>query len=297
MSINPPPFNLAAVEAVTPHIVANVERILQTHRYAADDRDHVARLMDWLAPAEGASIVDIGCGIGEVARLAHEARPDLRFTLVNISPVQLSYCPTGDGFDLVQCDAHAMPLPPESFDYALMNSALSNMDAGPALKEAARVLKPGGALLVTDFLRLYGDNSQFERDLGARALTVRAFRDLAYEAGFMAKTLQFGGDDAHFRALMPEHADHILAGVTYGAWRLTKIDNDMMNGARREIGKHMGDVALRALIASPDNVAAQKLQNDLCSATLMHIGTGPETRVCLSCGAHTNEEGALPCGH
>ena len=88
-----PPFNLAAVERATIAGMRDGHRLFQTHRYAADDTAQVRLLLDVLAPPRNATILDAGCGIGEVSRLMAALRPDLFFVMSNISPRQLATVP------------------------------------------------------------------------------------------------------------------------------------------------------------------------------------------------------------
>lgn len=195
-----PPFNLALVEQATAHEVANGHRILQTHRYAALDVDHVAILLRALAPPPGAVVLDAGCGIGEVARLMAAARPDLRFILANISPLQLSMCPAGPQFDAVLADCHALPLVDAAVDCVMFSSALCQMDIGVALAEARRVLKPGGILLVNDMAHRDGHQARIEQVLAARVLDADSLLDEVEAAGFALEW--FGTPD--------NNADHFI---------------------------------------------------------------------------------------
>lgn len=66
-----PNFNLEMVDAATRLALAEGMRVLQTHRYAQDDNEHVSILSQVFALPAGV-VVDAGCGLGEVARLMCE---------------------------------------------------------------------------------------------------------------------------------------------------------------------------------------------------------------------------------
>lgn len=226
--MNPPPFNLAAVEAAT---IQGIERgcrpVLQTHYYASEDRDHVAQLLQWLSPQEGAIVIDAGCGIGEVSRLMAQMRPDLAFLLINISPLQLSLSPEdGDQFHRLLADCHDLSAHvPDDFSQAIMySSALCQMDAPVALAEAWRVLSEGGVLLINDMVRGAEDGGELEAALAARVLRLEALQDSVTAAGFSIDfVLLPEGIDTHFRELLQEAGqERLLEGVHPVVIRATK---------------------------------------------------------------------------
>ncbi len=133
---------------MTAAIVAKGARIFQVHKLGTNDREHVARLLKLFDPLLGAHIIDAGCGVGAVAALMLELRPDLRFTLVNISAAQLDMCsPIGE---LVQADFHRLPLMDRSADAIMFCYSLGHALLEDAFQEAARVLRLGGVLFIYD---------------------------------------------------------------------------------------------------------------------------------------------------
>jgi ubiquinone/menaquinone biosynthesis C-methylase UbiE len=136
------------VGRVTRTLLDHGHSILQSHKLAATDREHVAVLLDYFDPPQGASVLDVGCGVGTVAALMAEQRPDLRFTLLNISGAQRELAP----FDMekVRADMHALPLPAGSFDAVMFNYSLGHGLLDQCIAEAARVLRHGGVLFIYD---------------------------------------------------------------------------------------------------------------------------------------------------
>lgn len=176
-------MDLSAVECVTPALWGAGFKILQTYRFADGEFNHVDRLLGWLDPVPGARIIDLGCGVGEVARLIRLIRPDVGFTLVNISPVQMDYCPQ----DVDLCCADMLDVPRESgaYDCATFMFSIGHVDAPAALVEARRLLKPGGVLFIVDMHRVFGDNAHMSRTVAYAVLMENEFRAAAQDAGFV----------------------------------------------------------------------------------------------------------------
>lgn len=223
-----PPFNLAAVESATVAGMQEGHRLFQTHRYAPDDIAHVRVLLDVLVPPQKATILDAGCGIGEVPRLMSELRPDLFFVMTNISDLQLSLCPDGDKFVALHDDCHAMCFDDCVFDAVMFSSALCQMDTAIALAETRRVLKDGGILLVNDMVRDGDDDGLMESVLAARVLRADALKAMIEMARFgidRFETPPF--NDAHFRELLARDGlEHVLDGISPVIIRAVKQDKN-----------------------------------------------------------------------
>jgi SAM-dependent methyltransferase len=138
----------ATVTAVTSDVLARGCRLFQIHRLASDDQAHVAALLSLFAPPQGALVLDAGCGIGAMAALMAELRPDLRFVLLNVSPGQLRLAPRG--FTRVAADFHDLPLRDGTVGAVLFAYSLGHGLLERVMAEAARVLRPGGVLFIYD---------------------------------------------------------------------------------------------------------------------------------------------------
>lgn len=212
-----PPFNLAAVDSVTPSVLASGSRVLQTHFYADTPEQHVSKLLEWMSPCADALILDAGCGVGEVSRIMASMRPDLLFIMLNISRLQLSHCPPdGERFLRVQGDCHDLSgtVQTSSVDAVMFSSALCQMDADLALAEAFRVLKPEGVLLINDMVG-DGDHHLMETELAARVLASDELVRAVEHAGFQVdQSFSPEGDDSAFRALLAQAGkEGIIDGV------------------------------------------------------------------------------------
>lgn len=175
-------MDIAKVEEVTPILYEHGFRILQTYRFAKDDAAHVNKLLGWMSPVHGARVIDMGCGMGEVARLMMQDRPDLEFSLANLSSRQLEFCPPNA--DLVQCDFRSVPRKSGSYDCATFMFAIGHEEVAEGLKEAFRLLKDDGELFIVDMARISGDGAYMAQAVEYRVLEEEAFRGLACGLGF-----------------------------------------------------------------------------------------------------------------
>src|SRR4051794_10692428 len=133
------------------------------------------------------TVADLGCGTGEVVA---ELAPCVRRVIgVDNSAAMLKAARTRarglDNVDLRKGDLRAVPVDDAACDAALLVLALSYVEDVPAvLSEAARILKPGGRLVVVDLLP--HDRDDFRRQMGQQVLGFEPARVEAWlrEAGF-----------------------------------------------------------------------------------------------------------------
>lgn len=101
-------------------------------------------------------LLEIGCGVGAVLGVLASAFPRIAVTGVDIERRQLDFAREhlariGISADLRLADARALPLPDASFDHVWMMWFLEHLpDPLPALREAHRVLVPGGTITVIE---------------------------------------------------------------------------------------------------------------------------------------------------
>ncbi len=112
-----------------------------------------------LKPQQGARVLDVGTGTGAIPVRLAAARPDLRIVGVDLSAAMLVRArrrarDAGVKVDFRKVSARRLSYRARSFDLVLSNSLLHHLpDPVPALNEFARVLRPGGSLLVRDLRR------------------------------------------------------------------------------------------------------------------------------------------------
>ena len=162
-----------------------------------------------LVPPPGRATVELGCGEGRVCRdLAARGH---RVTGVDASPTLLAAAREAhpDG-EYVLADAAAVPLPDRSFDLAVAHNSLMDVDDMPgSVREAARLLAPGGRFCVAvthpiadagrwdDADRLviagsYFGRRRFDETFERDGLTIR-FRGWVYALEEYARALEDAG--------------------------------------------------------------------------------------------------------
>jgi phosphoadenosine phosphosulfate reductase len=196
--------------------------VLQPYRFGPSDEAHTIYLLSVAEFPTGASVLDIGCGVGGCAALMRELRPDLKFTLLNFSQTQLDECP--DGFTKCLADAHALPFASKSFDAVMFNAALGNMDFNRAFLEASRVLKVSGVMLVNEVERVSGDNALMQKTLLYSAISGAEMQRIAESANLSIESYAPIVCSEFLRGIWSENAsyDEVFAGTRPGVWRLVK---------------------------------------------------------------------------
>jgi SAM-dependent methyltransferase len=143
------------------------------------------RLLDALAEVDGA-VLDAGCGTGGfMARLAAQ-RPDLRVAGIDYFPAAAARAAKKSGRPAACASVQVLPFADGVFDAVVSADVLCHrsLEPGAALDEFARVLRPGGRLVLNlpafDWLRSAHDI----RVKTARRSTAGALKTLLQAHGF-----------------------------------------------------------------------------------------------------------------
>lgn len=152
-------------------------------------------LLDALAIAPGAEVLDIGCGVGAVARTL-AAQHGARVQGIDLTPefvaaaTELTRLTGTPNASFQVASALALPFPDQGFDVAVMLHVGMNIaDKAALLAEAARVLRRGGRFGVFDVMRTGPGNLVFPLPWAGTpdisfVETPDAYAELAAAAGF-----------------------------------------------------------------------------------------------------------------
>jgi ArsR family transcriptional regulator len=181
----------ARQEQAARYFAAQARRWDQVRSLNLDEAGIEAALLELFGAEPPRSLLDIGTGTGRVLQLM---APRIGFGLgVDLSREMLAVARASlDRTSLRNCqvrhgDMYHLPLPDGSFDAATLHNVLRFADdPGAALAEAARVLRPGGRLVVVD---LAPHRLEFLREQHAHRRL--GFADFEIEEWFAAAGLAF----------------------------------------------------------------------------------------------------------
>jgi ubiquinone/menaquinone biosynthesis C-methylase UbiE len=216
--------------------------------------DELDVLAAWV-PLAAQDIIELGCGAAGLARTLLARHPDARLTGLEVDERQhaKNLASPQAGLQFVAAGAQAIPFSDASFDLALMLKSLHHVPMplmAQALAEAARVLRPGGHLYVSE--PVYGGpfnevvktfNDEGVVRAAAQAAVDEALRGAnwtaAAERRFQMPVLFRDFAEFEARLMRPTFADHGLDEAKIAAARAAFMPFCGADGARFERPMHV----------------------------------------------------------
>lgn len=211
-------MNIDQINEGTAALVAAGHRVFQIHRFAEGDMAHLTRLERWAEIPLSARVLDMGSGTGEMAKVFAELRPDLSFTLVNLSQTQLDYSPIWMRGHC--CSFCKVPEQNESFDAVMFCFSIGHENASEAISEAYRLLKKGGVLFIYDMVRVSGSNESMVSV--EYQVNERRTMELAAEDFRLDWYMEPQDDGSYGRRMLGAEFDEVFNGTIPAIWRFVK---------------------------------------------------------------------------
>ena len=118
------------------------------------------KLIDWMNPSKNSKLIDVASGTGDIARLFSHRNKNLS-DITCVEPNNEMFL-TGKNnlrkyknIKWIKSGAEALPVKDNSYDFYSISYGIRNVtDINKSLKEAYRVLKPGGRFMCLEFSKI-----------------------------------------------------------------------------------------------------------------------------------------------
>jgi len=141
---------------------ARLHSVERSHWYTAGMRAVARALLDAHGFSPTGRILDAGCGTGGTLEWLRAQFPQAQVIGLDLASDALGYVKRSGAFCVLQASVAQLPFRSSTFDLVLSFDVLQHVpeetgEAATTLSEAARVLRPGGALLIRAAARRWGD--------------------------------------------------------------------------------------------------------------------------------------------
>mgnify|MGYP001180362400 CR=1 FL=1 len=122
------------------------------------------KLLDWTNPSSNKKLIDVASGTGDIARLFSDKLSEITCVEPNIKMLSEGKNKLRDinSIKWINAAAENIPVKDNMFDYYTISFGIRNVtDINLALKEALRVLKPGGRFMCLEFSKINNEVINF----------------------------------------------------------------------------------------------------------------------------------------
>lgn len=128
------------------------------HRHHRYNQLTLSRALEALRLSGTERVLDVGCGTGELERLVHDRYPHATLVGLDVTPEMLAVARekfrSVSGITFLLAPAETLPFARERFDAVVSCNMLHHVrSVDGLLRECARVLRPGGRLVLVDWCR------------------------------------------------------------------------------------------------------------------------------------------------
>lgn len=185
--------------------------LFQIFRLHDDLAEHVRRYIELTAFPSDGFVVDLGAGIGRMAKEIKRHRPECNFILVNNNRYQHEHVLYGCGVPWL-ANMTKTGLPSGLSEAVLFNYSLGYVPLADAFREAARLLRFGGHMILWD---MEGQSELLHEDLGYQVHMLPDIEDVANAIGLecVSVTSPAGCSLRAFQAACPEYAHKFCARI------------------------------------------------------------------------------------
>lgn len=117
-------------------------------------KDDYPQMLEELQSESFEDVLDVGCGTGAVLELLHGEYPEKRLTGLDLTPrmIEVARAKQLENVRFIVGDAEALPFESRSFDAVLCSNSFHHYPHPERFfAEVARVLRPGGRLILRDY--------------------------------------------------------------------------------------------------------------------------------------------------
>ena len=118
------------------------------------------KFIDWMNPQANTKLIDVASGTGDIAKLFFiKTKKTGQITCIEPNKLMLQQgekkLKKYESIKWINASAEKIPVKDNSFDYYSISYGIRNVsDIGASLKEAFRVLKPGGRFMCLEFSKI-----------------------------------------------------------------------------------------------------------------------------------------------